>query len=486
MVGVIIKSILLFIILFLPSVAAGQLDENTDTIGNISIIVNDLKGSPIPDAFIQATDPSGKLVFSKTDSKGTAYFENIRKSNFIVKAQGYQDWVAREPIGPGVLMMVLVSEPANTNFHIIDTKRNDVPDAFIIIVDSMGNQVVKQSDAKGKASASVSPGRANITIKAGGYEIFNENSVNMSGNAVNTFVLEPGVNPKTSLLYIFALMVPFILLLIASMLKDTHHNKWYPFTSVAGWIIAFTILIFLAYYNNDYNIYFLDPMLKVSLFVPIAAFLGATSHITMSKLNNLERKLSQEEWRIVYVGYGRRLLMAPYIAVIALFTITEVAQVGNPWAVLFFAYFVGLYTKQIEGTLEEIGKKFLTEKQKNEVMEKDMKTLEIIRWLGVSTGIAARLKDAGIKDIDDLVAIKNIEEEMEKAGIDKDYVIVLKEKAKKLYEMGITHQKITILEDEEINSMRDLIQTGEERHSQIAEKYGINKTMLENFINQTK
>ncbi len=440
MVGVIIKYILLFIVLFLPSVAAGQLDENTDTIGNISIIVNDLKGSPI---------------------------------------------------SPSVLMSV--SESVNTNFHIIDTKRNDVPDAFIIIVDSMGNQVVKLSDAKGKASASVSPGLANITIKAGGYEDFNENSVNLSGNTVNTFFLDPGVNPKTSLLYISALVLPFILLLIVSLFKDTHYNRWYPRTSIVGWSAAFALMIWQAYSNNDYNIYFLDPRLKVPLFVPIAAFLGATSHITVSKLDNLERKLSQEEWRIVYVGYGRRLLMAPYIAVIALFTITEVAQVENPWAVLFFAYFVGLYTKQIEGTLKEIGMKFLTEKQKNEVEEKDMKALEIVRWLGVSTGIAARFKAAGIKEIDDLVAIKNTEKTAEKVEIDEIYLKDLVDKAKKLdknmeelgEELGVDHQQLTRLADEGIYSI-DELKHSKNRLSEIAEKCCIDKTKLENFIIQTE
>ncbi|NJD77183.1 MAG: hypothetical protein FIB08_08840 [Candidatus Methanoperedens sp.] len=428
------------------------MDENVNTSGNISNIANDLKGRPIPDAPIQAKIP--------------------------------------EPIGPG--------ERINTNFHIIDTKRIDVSGAFIIAVDSMGNQVVIQTDEKGKASASVSPGRANITIKAGGYEDFNENSVNLSGNTINTFVLKHDTFSKTSLLYIFALMVPFILLLFATLVKWTNPGDywWYPCTSVAGWIIAFVILISLAYISDDYNIYFLDPRLKVSLFVPIAAFLGATSHITMSKLNNIRRKLStEEEWSYVYVGYGRRLLMAPYVAIIALFTIKEVVQVENLWAVLFFAYFVGLYTKSIEGTLYEIGKKFLTEKQKNEANEKDMKARKIVRWLGVSTSIAARFEAAGIKDIEDLVAIQNQDTEIkkiaDKAGIDETYFKSLMDKAKDLNknmeemkrELGLNHQEITELADKEIYSKADLIKFDKKHPGEIVEKYSIDEEKLKNFIN---
>lgn len=494
--GVPIKSIILFLILLLPSIAAGQADENTITGGNLSVIVNDQTGSPISNALVKAEDASGIPVLKLTDSNGRADLVIAKKSNLTVQAEGYLEWTSQVPISPGVtVMLALKNKQTTANFHIINTDNWDVSGAFIIIEDSTGNQVVKRSDAKGSASAQVSPGRANITVKAEGYNDFKD-AFN-TGNDTYTFVLSGNAGSKKIAWNIIALVAPFILVLFAVLRKwdEAEDNRKYGYAVGIGWVLSFAMLTYLAYISNDYNIYFLDSNLKVSLFVPIAALLGAVSYITVSKLNNLERKPQQQEWKYIYAAYARRLLMAPYIAIIALFTITQSAKLENPWAILFFAYFVGLYTKQIEGTLEEIGKKFLTEKQKIELIERDLKSSEIVKRLGVSISIAEKLDSACISEVSDLMAIPGtkIKDIADKALIDDAYLKGLKDKAKKQTEsiekmrkgLDIDHDTLGIFVDAGIYSKEDLAQISGKRQEEIT-KGGISGEKLKSLIDNAK
>jgi len=399
----------------------------------------------------------------------------------------------------GTLVLTLESKATNTIFHIKNTKSEIVPNASVIVKDSAGNKVVKISDADGKVSAQVSLGRANISVKAEGYEEYNDNSAIIQENATYTYFLTPSIGWKTILLNLIALLAPFLIMLYVSLVEWPETGKnyhWYAYSPAIGWVVSFAILISTAVVAKDYNIYFLDPTLKVSLFVPIAAFLGATSYITVSMLNNIGRKPLTSNWKLYYFAYGRRLMMAPYIAIIALFPITGLAQLENPWAILFFAYFVGLYTKEIEGTLEEIGRKFLSEKQKIELNEREKKASEIVKRLEVSTGIAVKLSDQDINNISDLLTSTNkkIEEAAEKAGVEIDYLTGLKTKAKQQDDgikamkekLGLDHDLLSMLVDAGIYSMSELSQIEGNCLSEIAANIGINKDCLGSLVNKAK
>lgn len=215
---------------------------------------------------------------------------------------------------------------------------------------------------------------------------------------------------------------------------------WY--VPAFGWVASFVLFLYKgSFEGGNYIICFFDPGLKVPIFVPITAFLGATSYITVSILENREKELSDSDWINIKCAYGRRLFMAPYIAIIALFTISvaisgnaDTINATNHWSIVFFAYFVGLYTKAIEGTLEEIGMKFLTKKQKTELANRAMKHSDIVIKLDTSISIAYKLKAQGIIKICDLIAMRedDIEQIAKKAEIDKSYLDGLKEKAKNL------------------------------------------------------
>ena len=304
-----------------------------------------------------------------------------------------------------------------------------MPHAFVIIIDSMGNEFVKQTDTMGIASAQIIQGRTNITIKSEGYKNFNTELI-VSENSNSKFYLDFIVSSKIIFWNFILLILPFLSMLI--IIISNKHKYWY--FPAFFWIIAFGAFSYLTvYYTNNFSIYFFDPVLKVPLFVPIIAFIGAISYITISDLKYREQKLGVDELERIRCAYGRRLLMSPYIAIIALFTLSEVAGMKNPWTIVFFAYFVGLYTKAIEGTLMELGMKFLTTKQKKELIIRDLAKSNVSKRLGTSDRIGKNLDKANINTISDLISIpdEKIGEYAEKTELDESYLKSLKEDAKK-------------------------------------------------------
>jgi hypothetical protein len=168
----------------------------------------------------------------------------------------------------------------NANFYIMNTTSGFVSDAIVIVEDSAGNKVVNVSDANGKAYVRVSPGQANITVKADGYEEFDNKSVMISENATFTYVLIPSID-KT-FWYWIAWLLPLFAMLFFILIEWPERNyHWYAYLPVILWAISFGLLINFSV-DANYDVFFLDPRLKVSLFVPIAAFLGAASHITIT------------------------------------------------------------------------------------------------------------------------------------------------------------------------------------------------------------
>ena len=493
-IGFPILFVVLFIIFSQSSVAAGQLDNGSDVNPiNISVVVIDINGNAIHDALIRGTDTSGNTVCKLTDTTGRADLVIANNSTLNLTADGYRDLLSTGPIVPGIVIINLQqSEPENAIFHVVDQKQNDIPGAFVIIEDSSGNEVVKRTDAKGMAPVLVSPGQANVTIKAEKYKDFNDHELIISENTTYTYCLKNRIWLEIITSDWFLLMLPILLMFVVILI---HRYSWW-WVPAFGWVITLTLFLFYGLFTKSYEVYFFDPDLKVSLFVPIVAFIGAISYVTISIIDNIETKPSQEDWKRIRCAYGRRLLMAPYIAVIALFTITEAAQIKNIWLILFFAYFVGLYTKAIEGTLKAIGMKFLNEKQRTELSKREMRTSDIVRQLDVSTGIAHKLDALGISKIDDLVAIRGdrIKDIAEKAEINESYLSSLKNKAEKRIqnietmekEVGLGSNLIKKLVDMGIYSKDDLIRVNDKYIKKIAEKAEIDEACLKGLIEKAK
>ena len=494
-IGFPILFVALFIIFSQSLVVAGPLDNGSDVNPiNISVVIKDMSGNAIYDALIKGTDTSGNTVSKLTDSTGRADLVIANNSAFSVTSAGYRDLVSTGPIIPGIVIINLQqNEPKNAIFHVVDQKRNDIPGAFVIIEDSSGNEVVKRTDAKGMASVQLSPGRANVTIRAEEYSDFNDPKLMISGNTTHTYCLKYLIDSKIIAFELFLLILPILLMLYVIVANLS--NRWY--LPAVGWIFSFIIFLGIGtFVTKSYEIYFFDPDLRVSIFVPIVAFIGAISYITVGMIDKVKTKPRKSDWEHIHCAYGRRLLMAPYVAIIALFTIFEPAQMENPWVILFFAYFVGLYTKLIEGTLKEIGMKFLTKKQKIELSKIEMGSSDIVKQLNVSTGIAHNLDALGISKIDDLAAIRpeRINEIAEQAVIDKEYLTHLMDISKKRIQnietmeknLGLGSNLVRILVDRDIYSKENLIRINDKRIKEIAREAGMDEAHIKGLIEKSK
>lgn len=397
-------------------------------------------------------------------------------------------------VNPINVSVVVKDVSENAIFHVVDQKRNDIPRAFVIIEDSSGTEVVKRTDAKGIASVQLSPGWADVTIRAEEYVEFNDPKVMISENTFDTYCLEDLIDSNIIALNMFFLMLP-ILLVLFFVIIPKNCNWWY--LPAFGWIASFIVFLYIGtFVTKNYEIYFFDPDLKISIFVPIVAFIGAISYITVGIIDKIKSKPSKSDWEYIHCTYGRRLLMAPYVAIIALFTIFEPTQMDNLWVILFFAYFVGLYTKLIEGTLKEIGMKFLTKKQKIESSKIEMGSSDIVKQLNVSIGIAHHLDALGISKIDDLAAIRpeRINEIAEQAVIDKEHLTHLIDRSKKRIQnietmekdLGLGSNLVRILVDREIYSKENLIHINDKRIKEIAGEAGVDEAHIKGLIEKSE
>ena len=495
-IGFPILFVVLFIILSQSLVAVGQPGNSSDANQiNVSVVVKDISGNAIYDAIIKITDTSGNTVSKLTDPTGRADLVIASDSTFSVTAAGYRDLIITGPIVQGMVIINLQpSEPKNAIFHVVDQKRNDISGAFVIIEDSSGNEIVKRTDAKGIAAVQLSPGKANVTIRAEEYVEFNDPKLMISQNTTYTYCLKDLIDSRIIALNLFFLILP-ILLVLFFIIIPKNSNLWY--LPALGWIASFIVFLSIAtFVTKSYEIYFFDPDLRVSIFVPIVAFIGSISYITVGMIAKVKTKPSRSDWKHIHSSYGRRLLMAPYIAIIALFTIFEPTQMENLWVILFFAYFVGLYTKLIEGTLKEIGMKFLTKKQKIELSKIEMGSSDITKQLNVSTGIAHSLDALGISKIDDLAAIRSekINEIAEQAWMDKEYLTHLIDRSKKRIQdiemmekdLGLGSNLVRILVDREIYSKEDLIHINDKHIKKIAGEVEMDEAHIKGLIEKSK
>lgn len=451
MTNLAIKCFILLIILSLVSVAVGEPENNAaiDTsIGNTTIIDNTTNNS----------------------STNNATTEISQKNNATNN--------------------ISISNATNAIFHIINTTSGSVSNAIVIVVDSAGNKAANISNADGKATVHVSQGKANITVNADGYEELISPTM-ISENATITYVLISSMD-KTKWSWI-AFLIPFWIVLLFYLFllhkSSKKYHRWIATLPLILWVFSFSLLFFIK--DVNYNVFFLDPKLKVPFFVPIAALLGAASYITVSLLENIDRKPLTSEWNLIYIAYGRRLLMAPYIAIIALFAI-GVGDINNKGAVLFFAFFVGLYTKNIEGMLKELGMKLLSSTQTTDLNQRDFKALELVKRLGISANVYDKLFKIDIKNISDLVAIKP--EKITIEGLNPEYLTGLRNKAmaqekgkEELKEnLGLDDELIDQLVNAGYYSIKKLSHIHNKCINEIAANIGISKDCFEGIVQNAK
>jgi hypothetical protein len=222
---------------------------------------------------------------------------------------------------------------------------------------------------------------------------------------------------------------------------------WFTGTSVSLW--ALTIAGFLYAYLQDGTccITLFSPSLQIPFIIPLFALLGLLVYASASIYKHSEDDSSSLSYRRSLLATGERILIGPYIAIIAdliLFhpfvgTVPTLSEaIGTLPLKAFLAFLTGLYVKTVLIRLNQIGFKLLTkEAQLKKENQKKEKEDELVRGLKMSLDLAQNLRDSGVNSIEDL---KNLSEEKTKE-ITKKIDFLTERKLKEWKKMAFLYMK---------------------------------------------
>jgi subtilisin family serine protease len=156
-----------------------------------------------------------------------------------------------------------------------------------------------------------------------------------------------------------------------------YHPSVYALAVALTWIVSVALLI-NAYRTSGQQVI---PLGLGDAAVPsmlvVASFLGSLTYIAYSIYVRdseffIDNVQPRGELLRVFAG---RMLVAPYIAVIAFGILgSTFEQLSSPALVLFFGFFTGLWIKVVLETLNDIGKRLLSEESKAKISERLLTT----------------------------------------------------------------------------------------------------------------
>lgn len=194
----------------------------------------------------------------------------------------------------------------------------------------------------------------------------------------------------------------------------TSQARWYAGYSTLLWAVSLAALLW-AYFIIPQDtlgvVRFFHPRIEISLFVPLFAFIGVLVYATASIREHIEDRPDTPAYRKPLMAVGQRVLIAPYIAIIADFVLFKplLAQfqafsegIGMLQAEAFLAFFTGLYVKPILGFLNQLGMTLLTAALRRKYEERQEIAPELVTCLQMSDRLARRLNENEVVTVEHL------------------------------------------------------------------------------------
>lgn len=179
---------------------------------------------------------------------------------------------------------------------------------------------------------------------------------------------------------------------------------------------------------------FLPGDTRFSVYIPLFALIGILSYLLISINEIFEQAMPKYKKKSIVWVYIRRVTIAPYIAILAVFILLNVAQMQNFWFVILFSFFTGMFTKTIEEWLYRSVKKLLPEDLIKEIQEREkykIENLELVVKLNVDKDIAFELYKNNIKTVEQLAYTElNVDGLTFKDGITEKYFDMIRKKAR--------------------------------------------------------
>ncbi|MDD5473415.1 MAG: hypothetical protein PHU34_04610 [Candidatus Methanoperedens sp.] len=189
--------------------------------------------------------------------------------------------------------------------------------------------------------------------------------------------------------------------------------------SLFSWI---PVIIYLLYKQKDYIV--LSDNLRFPVYIPVAALIGVLSYLLMSIEEIFSQKIHVYKKKSIVYGYLRRIIIAPYIAILGVYILLDAVKIQNLWFVLFFSFFTGMFTKTIEVWLYKSVQGLLPEELRNEVKERDkynVENSELVVRLSVEEDVANHLYLYNNIDTVEQLAVADFHKLKNKEGIIEKY-----------------------------------------------------------------
>lgn len=252
------------------------------------------------------------------------------------------------------------------------------------------------------------------------FVITSENYENVIGN----ITIVPGINTikftlkskKDSgfLLFFIPAVIGFVTFLYW-FIRFNHHSlipyhKWEMlfFNSLLAILtLSWPIIILYLILNNKENI-LLDG-LSFPVYIITAALLGILSYLLLSIEEIFTHAIYKYKRKSIVWGYIRRIIIAPYIAILGVYVLLDAAKMQNIWFILLFSFIAGMFTKAIEDRLYSAVQGFLPEEKLKEFKERGLiysiEKSELVVRLKVNADVAYTLFEHKIVAVDQLALL---------------------------------------------------------------------------------
>lgn len=170
--------------------------------------------------------------------------------------------------------------------------------------------------------------------------------------------------------------------------------------SLSTWLL---ILSYLLIYQKE-NIVLSDN-LRFPVYIPAAALIGVLSYLLLSIQEVFTQVIHVYKKKSIVYGYVRRIIIAPYIAILGVYVLLGADKIQNSWFVLLFSFFTGMFTKTIELWLYKSIQGLLPEEFRNEFNERDkynVENSELVVRLNVEEDVAVKLNYNNIDTVEKL------------------------------------------------------------------------------------
>ena len=196
--------------------------------------------------------------------------------------------------------------------------------------------------------------------------------------------------------------------------------------SFFSWI---PVIMYLLYKQKEYIV--LSDNLRFPVYIPIAALIGVLSYLLISMEEIFSQKMHVYMKKCIVYGYLRRIIIAPYIAILGVYILLDDAKIQNSWFVLVFSFFTGMFTKTIEVWLYKSVQGLLPEELRNEFNERykyNLENSELVVRLNIEEDVVFGLYFNNVDTVEQL-AVADFHKLKNKEGITEEYFNYIFEKA---------------------------------------------------------